>query len=62
MTRAALKYAARMRLANIGNFRRREAALTGWRRRRARAIRRIEGWCLEQLRLRERKREKGEPR
>jgi len=52
MTRAALKHAARMRTANIGTFRRRNAALRAWHNRRAREIRRIEEWCLERLRER----------
>lgn len=37
---------------SISAFRRQEAALKGWRKRRAHAIRRIEAWCLEELRLR----------
>lgn len=52
MTAAALKHAARMRVTNIATFRRRAAAVRGWRRRRARMIRERERWCLEQLRLR----------
>lgn len=52
VTRAALKHAARMRAINIGTFRRRVAAIKGWRRRRARMIRQREEWCLEQLRQR----------
>ena len=52
MTRAALKHAARMRTANIGTFRRRNAALRAWHNRRAREIRRLEDWWLERLRER----------
>jgi len=51
MTRAALNHAARMRTANIGTFRRRNAALRAWHNRRAREIRRIEAWCSARLKL-----------
>jgi hypothetical protein len=40
------------RKTNIGTFRRPAAAVKGWLLRRARVIRRIEAWCLEQLRQR----------